>query len=42
LIEGEINIVCLLDWTMTRDKDTIHGVLDCDIGTIALFSLVRR
>jgi hypothetical protein len=47
LVEGDISVTgggttCLFDGTMTRDKETISGVADCDTGLVQLFNMVRR
>ena len=42
LVSGETNNVCQLSGTMTRDKEMISGVVDCDTGAVLLFNMVRR
>ena len=43
LISGQINGICEVNATMTRNKDVITGVYNCDAtGEVALFTMVRR
>jgi hypothetical protein len=46
LVEGDINVTggtaCIFDGTMTRSKDAISGVANCDTGLVEMFNMVRR
>jgi hypothetical protein len=45
-IEWELEFIdrqtCLLEGTMTRNKEMVSGVANCDGGTVSLFNVVRR